>query len=72
MRIEVYRRVTIYGRRWFWRIVAKNGKKIATGGEGFHNRLDVLATLASLKRDLPGVPIYVEGTLDPRGLRVVK
>ena len=42
MQIELYLRLTIRGRRWFWRVRAANNKIVATGGEGFHNFMDAV------------------------------
>ena len=39
-RIEVYQRLTLRGKRWFWRVKAANNRIIAIGGEGFHNMAD--------------------------------
>lgn len=45
MSFEVYRRLTIKGWRFFWRLRAKNGRIIAVGGESFHNQGDVFAII---------------------------
>lgn len=65
LEVFVYRRMTLFGRRWYWRVVAANHRIVCIGGESFRNRLDVLATLAMLKRLFPGAPIHVEGTERP-------
>jgi uncharacterized protein YegP (UPF0339 family) len=44
-RIEVYRDT---GGHWRWRAKAPNGRVVADGGEGYHNKADLLATLADL------------------------
>lgn len=41
-RIELYRRLTLRGKRWFWRVRAYNGNIVAIGGEGYHNFTDAL------------------------------
>jgi uncharacterized protein YegP (UPF0339 family) len=45
MTFEIYQAWTLKGRRWFWRLRASNGKIIAIGGEGFHNRADVVGII---------------------------
>jgi uncharacterized protein YegP (UPF0339 family) len=39
MRYEIYSRITIRGRRWFWRLRAVNHEIIASG-EGYRNKDD--------------------------------
>jgi hypothetical protein len=39
LKIEVFQRMTMLGRRWFFRIRAANGEPIAQS-EAYHNRLD--------------------------------
>lgn len=39
MRFQVYSRLTLFGRRWYWRLRAANHEIIAQG-EGYVNRLD--------------------------------
>lgn len=41
MTFEIYSRFTWRGKRWFWRLRAKNHRIVAVGGEDFHNRRDV-------------------------------
>lgn len=59
MRFTIYRRWTIAGRRWFWRLQAKNNRIIAVGGEGFHNRTDVEAIIAEIQRNSPIADVEV-------------
>lgn len=42
MRIEIYQRLTIRGKRWFWRVRSANNRIVAIGGEGFHNFMDAV------------------------------
>lgn len=42
MTFEVYSRLTWKGRQFYWRLRAKNNRIVANGGEGFHNKGDVL------------------------------
>ncbi len=40
-RFQIYRRLTIRGHKWFWRLRSTaNGQIIATGGEGYSRRID--------------------------------
>jgi hypothetical protein len=41
-RIELFHRLTIRGRRWFWRVRAANSRIVAIGGEGYVNYMDAL------------------------------
>lgn len=59
MRFEIYRRWTIGGRRWFWRLKAANNRTIAVGGEGFHNLADVEAIAAEIQRNSPIADVEV-------------
>lgn len=39
MKFEIFARLTLRGRRWFWRLRAANGRIVASGeSSGFHNR----------------------------------
>lgn len=49
MKIELFPRLTWRGKRWFFRVKAKNGEIIATS-EGYHNLADARKT-AQLLRD---------------------
>ncbi len=44
MKIEIYRRLTLRGKRWFFRVRARNGEIIAVS-EGYHNLADVHETV---------------------------
>ena len=44
-----------------WRLIAKNGKKIACGGETYHNKKDLLKTLELVGRHFfNGIHLTVE------------
>lgn len=45
MTFQVYRRLTITGRQWFWRLRAANNRIIAIGGEAYRNKADVYAMI---------------------------
>lgn len=49
MRIELFPRYTLRGKRWFFRVKANNNEIIATS-EGYHNLADARKT-ANLLRD---------------------
>lgn len=51
MRFELFRRLTLRGLRWFWRLKAKNGETVAQS-EGYHNKEDALETI-DLIQNLP-------------------
>lgn len=47
MKFEIFR--SAQNGQWFWRMVAGNGKSIAIGGEGYHNRNDCVASLVLVR-----------------------
>ena len=51
MRIELFERRTLRGKRWYFRVKAANHKVIAQS-EAYHNRNDALATATLLRREL--------------------
>lgn len=51
--IEIFRRITLRGRRWFIRIRAKNGR-IIMSSEGHQNREDVVKLVEPLHDLRPG------------------
>jgi hypothetical protein len=51
MKIEVFSRLTLSGRRWFFRIKAANGKIVAQS-ESYHNRSDAIETATMLRAKL--------------------
>ena len=48
MRIEIFARWTLRGRRWFFRIMAANGEAVAQS-EAYHNRGDAWETARSIR-----------------------
>lgn len=46
MKIEIYR--STKNGQLGWRLIARNGKKIACGGETYHNKKDLLKVVNSL------------------------
>lgn len=61
VRIIVRRKLTLRGWRWFWKAVAPNNRSIAIGGEGYHNRGDILAIIETIKREMMLAEVHVEG-----------
>lgn len=37
-RIELFDKLTLFGRRYYWRAVARNGESVAIGGEAYTSR----------------------------------
>jgi len=52
MKIKLFSRRGIRGRRWYFRIVAVNGEPVAQS-EGYHNRQDALSTIRLLRVGMP-------------------
>ena len=54
MTFEIYtsRSVTLR-KQWRWRLRAANGRIIATSGEGYHNRADMLAIIDKMRSYVP-------------------
>jgi uncharacterized protein YegP (UPF0339 family) len=46
-----------YGGRIRWRAVAKNGKTVADGAEGYDNKQDVMNELNNIKNEFGSAPI---------------
>lgn len=57
MRIEIFSRLGLLGKRWYFRVRAANGKVIASS-EGYHNRKDARSTAASLRDNLATAGIF--------------
>ena len=51
MKIEIFARRGLFGRRWYFRIVAANGEPLAQS-EGYHNKSDVAGATISLRGKL--------------------
>ena len=62
MRFELYRARKGLLRRtqWRWRLVARNGRIIATSGEGYNNRRDALAMIVAIRAEAPLAPLEGE------------
>lgn len=52
MTFEIYRRITLRGRQWFWRLKSRNHRVIAVGGEGFNNLSDVKQIINRMINDV--------------------
>ncbi len=51
MKLEIFSRRTLRGKRWFFRVRAANGEIIAHS-ESYHNRADCVATAILLRGKL--------------------
>ncbi len=52
MKIEIFSRRGLFGRRYYFRIVAHNGEPVAHS-EGYHNRRDAMDTVETIQRQIP-------------------
>ncbi len=60
-RFQIYRRLTIRGHKWFWRLRStKNGQIIATGGEGYSRRIDATEAVARIRMYAPMAEVEIE------------
>lgn len=48
LRFQRFRRITIFGWRYFWRCISGNNEIIIPGGEGYINKGDVSDTIDRL------------------------
>lgn len=49
-RFQIYRRLTLRGYRYFWRMRSvRNGQVVATGGESYHNLGDVTEIVGKIQ-----------------------
>lgn len=44
--------------QWRWRLVARNGRTVATSGEGYNNRSDALKAIDLIRAEAANAPIY--------------
>ena len=51
MKIELYSRVTLLGRKWFFRIRASNGEIIAQS-ESYSRKVDAIATAQAIRQNV--------------------
>lgn len=58
-RLEIYegRRGLARRKQWRWRIVARNGRIIANGGDGYANRADLIHALTLVRSTLTTEPL---------------
>lgn len=62
MKIEIYK--SKKNGQFGWRLIAKNNKKIACGGETYHNKKDLMGALKLVKKYFSNpVPVIVDLTL---------
>ena len=59
MRFEIYRaRMGLLTRtQWRWRLRAGNGRIVATSGESYNNRADMLRAIALIQAEAPQAPV---------------
>lgn len=57
LRIEIFSRKHLFGRRYYFRVRAANGEPIAQS-EGYHNRSDARSTAQLLRAAMPDAEIY--------------
>jgi uncharacterized protein YegP (UPF0339 family) len=57
LKIEIFPRRGVFGKRWYFRVKAKNGEIVATS-EGYHNRADCKATATLLRDELGASSIF--------------
>ena len=46
--------------QWYWRAVARNGKKVAGGSEGYHNRNDAIKGFRALQKIIASGNIEIQ------------
>lgn len=60
MKFQVYSRRTLFGRRWYWRLRARNNEVIAQGEtNGYHNRGDCVHAVERIREEAAGAPVEV-------------
>lgn len=61
MKITVFRRLTLFGHRWYWRCQnTGNNRVMATGAEGYINRADILKAVYAVRAGLGLAEIEVQ------------
>jgi uncharacterized protein YegP (UPF0339 family) len=50
MKFKLFRRLTLFGPRWYWRLVALNGRIVAQS-EGYRNEADARSTIQSIRKN---------------------
>jgi uncharacterized protein YegP (UPF0339 family) len=60
MKFQVYSRLTLFGRRWYWRLRARNNEIIAQGEtNGYRNRGDCVHTVELIRDGALMAPVEV-------------
>lgn len=57
LRIEIFPRKHLFGKRWYFRVRAANGEPIAQS-EGYHNRADARSTAMLLRNAMVDAEIF--------------
>jgi len=61
-RFQIYRRLTLKGYRYFWRLRStKNGQVLATGGEGYSRRIDCTEAVGRIQMYAAMAEVEVDG-----------
>lgn len=55
MKIQVFK--SDKDHQWHWDAVAENGKIVADGAEGYHNKQDLMNELQTIKNKFASAPI---------------
>lgn len=50
MKFKLFRRLTLCGPRWYWRLVASNGR-IVCQSEGYRNEPDARSTIQGIRKN---------------------
>ncbi len=50
MKFRLFRRITFFGPRWYWRLVASNGKIVAAS-QGYRNEADARSTIDQIRKN---------------------
>jgi uncharacterized protein YegP (UPF0339 family) len=58
MRFELFQRRTVRGKRWFWRLKARNGE-IVCQSEAYHSRADAEHSIDLVQNLGPATPLKV-------------
>lgn len=59
MRFHIFRRLTLFGWRWYFRGTARNGKPILQS-EGYHNRDDAVDTVNLIRGQAATAPVSID------------
>ena len=63
MKFKIFRRLTIFGRRWFFHLKSANGE-IIMQSEGYFNRADAESIVGKIRQNAAYAKVDVEGRPD--------